>query len=135
MANRILKGVELYWCKFNTVDQYGHYGCQLVLKKAHADQLKEWGLKTKKDDEGKIIFRCRRREDDGPVPVVDKDLTPVVANVSNGAIGNVMLDVYEYKKFGGGIAARLKKVQLLKWEPYDSGEDFEEVEETEDDLF
>lgn len=137
--NRVIKNVELKWCKFGVVDQYGKYGCQVILNKDQAKTLKGWGINVQKDKEdGTLFIRARRDSDRGPVPVVDASLAPVTATVSNGAIANVMLDVYEYKKFGGGIACRLEKVQLLKWEPYQQGEDFEPVdgfssEEEEDD--
>jgi hypothetical protein len=127
--NRVLKNVELKWCKFGAVDAYGKYGCQLVLTKDHAKTLKSWGINgVKKDDDGSLFIRVRRDSDKGPVPVVDASLTPVTATISNGATANVMLDVYEYKKYGGGITCRLEKVQLLKWEPYQQGEEFEPVD-------
>lgn len=130
MANKVLNNVVLNWCKFSKVDQYGHYGCELVLNKEHVKRLKELGLTTKKSKDGsEDVFRARCKEEDGPVEVVDAKLNRITSTVANGATANVMLDVYEYKRYGGGIAARLKKVQLLEWEPYDEGEGFEIVED------
>ena len=69
----------------------------------------------------------RRDEDRGPVVVKDAALNVITANIANGAIANVMLDVFEYKKFGGGIACRIEKVQVLVWDIYGDDADFEEV--------
>lgn len=130
MAIKTLKNVKLKWCKFSVVDDYGKFSCQIDLNKDHAKQLKEWGLKVKKDDEGNLFIRVRRDEEKGPVIVKDASLNTVTAQIANGATANVMLDVYEYKKFGGGIAARLDKVQVIQWEPYGDDADFEPVDTT-----
>lgn len=126
MANKLLKNVVLQYCYFHKVDQYGKYGCKIILNKAHAKDLKDWGLKVKKDDDGTLYFRARRAEDRGPVVVKDADLNIITDTPSNDATANVILDVYNYKNFGGGIAARIEKVQLLNWEPFGGGLDFEE---------
>jgi len=126
MANKLLKNVVLHWCAFGKVDQYGKYGCMISLDKAQAKEMTDWGLKVKKNPEdNSLYFRARRAEDRGPVVVKDKDLNIITDIPANGAIANVILDVYQYKGFGGGIAARIEKVQLLQWEPYGSDVDFE----------
>lgn len=128
MPIRTLKNVTLNWCKFNTVDDYGKYSCQINLSsKKQAKEVEAWGLKVKEVD-GSYILRVRRDADRGPVVVKDAKLNVVTANIANGATANVMLDVYEYKKFGGGISCRLEKVQVLTWEVYGEDADFEEVD-------
>ena len=129
MAHKMLKNVVLSWCAFNKVDQYGKYGCRIELSKEQAKEFKDWGLKVKKDEDGTLFFRARRAEDRGPVLMKDVNLNVVTENPGNGAIANVILDVYPYKGFGGGIAARIEKVQLIKWEPYGGSMDFDEVVE------
>lgn len=126
MAKRIIKGVKFKWCKFNQVDQYGKYSCQVDLTKEQAKEVKSWGLKVKKDDEGNLFLRLRKDQDRGPVSVIDSNNSPVTVAISNGAYGHVILDVYEYKKFGGGIACRLEKVKVLQWEPYGEDVDFDD---------
>lgn len=139
MASKVIRGCTLKWCKFNVVDQYGHYGCQVYLNDEARKKMIEIGLgkKVKKDEEGAYFFRARRREDDGPVPVVDKHKKPVTVAISNGATALVKLDVYEYKKYGGGITCRLQEVMVLDWEPYEEGEDFDPNDESssEDEPF
>lgn len=138
MANKVIRNVTLKWCNFSTVDRYGHYGCQVFLDKAGVKKMKEIGLesKIKKDEDGVFYFRARRREDDGPVSVVDTDGKNITQAISNGATANIKLDVYEYKRYGGGTTCRLVAAQLLDWEPYDQGEDFDSSEEgSTDDPF
>ena len=43
--NRVIKNVELKWCKFGVVDQYGKYGCQVILNKDQAKTLKGCGYR------------------------------------------------------------------------------------------
>lgn len=131
MAIKTLKNVTLKWCKFGTVDDYGKYSCQISLSTAQAEQVAGWGLKTKQDEDGNYFIRVRRDEDRGPVVVKDAALNVITANIANGAIANVMLDVFEYKKFGGGIACRIEKVQVLVWDIYGDDADFEEVSDSE----
>ena len=131
MAIKTLKNVTLKWCKFSTVDDYGKYSCQISLSTAQAEQVAGWGLKTKQDEDGNYFIRVRRDEDRGPVVVKDAALNVITANIANGAIANVMLDVFEYKKFGGGIACRIEKVQVLVWDIYGDDADFEEVSDSE----
>ena len=125
MAHKLLKNVVLEYCFFHKVDQYGKYGCRIILNKAQAKEMTDWGLKVKKDTDGTLYFRARRAEDKGPVLVKDAELNIITDTPTNGATANVIFDVYQYKTFGGGIAARIEKVQLLNWEPYGSSVDFE----------
>lgn len=128
MPKKTLKNVKLKWCKFTTLDQYGKYSCQIDLNQEQYDQLVSWGLKPKRNaEDGSLFIRVRRDEDKGPVVVKDAALNTITATIANGAIANVMLDVYEYKRYGGGTACRIEKVQVLVWEAYGDDEDFEEV--------
>lgn len=139
MPIRTLKNVTLNWCKFSTVDDYGKYSCQINLNAAQVKEVKAWGLKVR-ESEGSYFLRVRRDADRGPVVVKDARLNIVTANIANGATANVMLDVYEYKKYGGGISCRLDKVQVLTWDVYGEDADFEVVDvegggdEGEDDI-
>ena len=129
MASKVIRNATLKWCKFGVVDQYGKYGCQAYHDKEGVAKMKAIGLshKLKKDkEEGSTFFRAVLESDKGPVIVKDKDGNEVTSSISNGATANLKLDVYEYKRDGGGITCRLIAVQLLDWEPYDSGEDFDD---------
>ena len=129
MASKVIRNATLKWCKFGVVDQYGKYGCAAYLDKEGIAKMKAIGLshKLKKDKEdGSTFFRAVLEGDKGPVIVKDKGGNEVTSSISNGATANLKLDVYEYKRYGGGITCRLIAVQLLDWEPYDSGEDFED---------
>ena len=129
MASKVIRNATLKWCKFGVVDQYGKYGCQAYLDKEGIAKMKAVGLshKLKKDkDDGSTFFRAVLEGDKGPIIVKDKDGNEVTSSISNGATANLKLDVYEYKRYGGGITCRLIAVQLLDWEPYDSGEDFDD---------
>ena len=141
MASKVIRNATLKWCKFGVVDQYGKYGCQAYLDKEGIAKMKAIGLshKLKKDKEdGSTFFRAVLESEKGPVIVKDKDGNEVTSSISNGATANLKLDVYEYKRYGGGITCRLIAVQLLDWEPYDSGEDFDDSSDnggSEDDPF
>ena len=129
MASKVIRNATLKWCKFGVVDQYGKYGCQAYLDKEGIAKMKAIGLshKLKKDKEdGSTFFRAVLESDKGPVIVRDRDGNEVTSSISNGATANLKLDVYEYKRYGGGITCRLIAVQLVDWEPYDSGEDFDD---------
>lgn len=129
MPIRTLKNVVINWCKFNAVDDYGKYSCQIVLNDRQAMEVESWGLKVKHDaNSGTNILRVRRDADRGPVVVKDANLNVITATIANGATANVMLDVYQYKKFGGGTACRLEKVQVLTWDAYAADADFEVVD-------
>lgn len=138
MATKVLNNVVINWCKFNMIDQYGHFGCSIELNQEAVDKLTSCGLggkiKQDKDDPTKLLFRARAKEEDGPIEVVDSQLNRITSSIANGAVANVMLDVYQYKRYGGGVAARLKKVQLLSWEPYDDGDSFSIVEVDGEDI-
>ena len=129
MASKVIRNATLKWCKFGVVDQYGKYGCAAYLDKEGIAKMKAIGLshKLKKDkEEGSTFFRAVLEGEKGPVIVKDKDGNEVTSSISNGATANLKLDVYEYKRYGGGTTCRLIAVQLLDWEPYDSGEDFDD---------
>ena len=129
MASKVIRNVILKWCKFGVVDQYGKYGCADYLDKEGIAKMKAIGLshKLKKDKEdGSTFFRAVLEGDKGPVVVKDKEGNEVTSSISNGATANIKLDVYEYKRYGGGTTCRLIAVQLIDWEPYDSGEDFDD---------
>ena len=129
MASKVIRNATLKWCKFGVVDQYGKYGCQAYLDKEGIAKMKAIGLshKLKKDKEdGSTFFRAVLEGDKDPVIVKDKEGNEVTSSISNGATANLKLDVYEYKRYGGGTTCRLIAVQLLDWEPYDSGEDFDD---------
>lgn len=128
MANKLLKNVILNYCSFHKPDQYGKYGCVIILNKEQAKEMTDWGLKVKKDADGNLYFRARRAEDKGPIVTKDADLNLIHDIPANGAIANVIMDVYGYKAYGGGIAGRIEKVQLLKWEPYGGVAEFEKVD-------
>ena len=129
MASKVIRNATLKWCKFGVVDQYGKDGCQAYLDKEGIAKMKAIGLshKLKKDKEdGSTFFRAVLEGDKGPVVVKDKEGNEVTSSISNGATANLKLDVYEYKRYGGGTTCRLIAVQLIDWEPYDSGEDFDD---------
>ena len=129
----VLSNVTFNWCSFSKLDQFGKYGCQILLNKTQADKLKGMGLKSiKKDESGSYVLRVRRPEDKGPVIVTDMEKNTVTCNPSNGAIGDAIIDVYPYKRYGGGITSRLEKVRLKSYTPYGEDVDFEDEEETEE---
>lgn len=131
MAIKTLKNVKLKWCIFGKLDDYGKYSCQIDLTSAQAEKVISWGLGVKQDENGNKFIRVRREADKGPVVVKDASLNVVTAQIANGATANIMLDVYEYKRFGGGITCRIEKVQVLIWDIYGDDAEFEEVSDEE----
>lgn len=132
MAKKVIKDCILNWCFLNKLDDYGKYGCKATVTKEGAKKLKDLGLKVKKDEDGTYFMRFKRAEDKGPVVVLDKDGEKVTQAISNGAKANVMIDVYTYKSFGGGIACRLDKIQLISWEPYGASGEDEDFDDDDD---
>ena len=137
MSIKVLNGVTLKWCCFNKLDNYGKYGCELILTPEQAATINTFGLKSKpkNNNDGELSFRVRRSEEEGPIEVVDRNKDKITTSIANGAIANVMLDVYPYKHFGGGIACRLKKVQVITWEPYGDDVDFDVVTDESESPF
>ena len=137
MAKRVLRNVELMWCNFVSKDQYGNYSCKVILNEGHKEILDNWGVKYKTDAEGQTFIQLRRNKDaqgeELPAPtVVDGSMQPVnAAIIGNGSTANVQMDVYPYKAYGGGIAARLESVQILNLIPYGDDEALEPVEEAD----
>lgn len=132
MPKRVLKDVELKWCNFTSKDQYGCYSAKLILNTENVAKMHEWKLETKKDEDGDFYQIRRNKGPDGtelPAPiVVGPDMAPITGvQVGNGSIANVLVDVYPYKAYGGGIACRLESVQVTSLVPYGDDESLEPV--------
>lgn len=134
MSKKVLRNVELMWCNFVAKDQYGNYSAKVMLNADHRASLEEWGVSYKESD-GEYFIQVRRNKDgqgeELPAPVVvDGNMAPVNGGIiGNGSTANIQLDVYPYKAYGGGIAARLESVQILSLIPYGDDEGFEPISE------
>jgi hypothetical protein len=142
MSKRVLKNVELEWCKFVTPDdKYGFRQCNAKVTDEHQEFLEKQGIadKVKTHKDGYNYILCRQRQEDwdgnktGPVPVVDKSLEPVDPNsVGNGSTANLMIDVYQYGP-NKLTAFRLEKVQVLNHVVFGDDEGFEVMGDDEEE--
>lgn len=140
--NKILRDCEIYWGHLRDVDQYGSWSAKVFLSPSAVKKLTDAGVGDKikidspnsngnVDKEGEKYIRLRKKaEEDAVAPsIIDTSGVPIKGLVGNGSKGNIKVDIYEYKHFGGGIAVRLEAIQLTHYIPYEEGEDFEMLEE------
>lgn len=108
-----------------------------------ARKLKAEGLKVKKDDDGNLVVKFKRKafkKDGSPMSkptVVDRAKRPLTELIGNGSLVNVSYNVFDWS-FGGksGKSGGLNGVQVLDLIPYESkaADDFEVLEQ-EDSSF
>lgn len=102
---------------------------------AEAKKVHKKGIKIRKDDNGVLTYRFRRKvtradgvgENAKPV-VVDALKQPFTEKVGNGSICNIQYLFLAYSnKFGDGVTCDLKGVQVLEHIPYgiSDGDEFE----------
>lgn len=141
-----IDGVELNWAKlakpvvnpFNNKEML--YELQIATTDtAKRDEIEKHGIKTREKD-GKFVASLKRKttkadgSDNGPVRVVNADLTPFtdLGSIGNGSEGNVILFQYPWSNAGrSGIGTSLTAVQITKLEVYTptagGGVDFDAV--------
>lgn len=140
-----IDGVELNWAKlakpvqnpFNKDETL--YELQIATTDAaKKSEIEGYGIKVREKD-GKFVASLKRKtkkadgSDNGPVRVVNGDLTPMnnPETIGNGSVGNVILFQYPWSNMGrSGIGTSLTAVQVTKLEAYtptSSGVEFEAV--------
>ena len=104
---------------------------------AKAQEMREAFLNVKEKD-GKFIASVKRKtkkksgEDNGPVRVVDANLSPFndVRTIGNGSVGNVILFQYPWSNAGrSGVSSSLTAMQITTHEVYtpSTGVEFDAV--------
>lgn len=140
-----IDGVELHWPKLATpvenVFNKAERQYELLIQTKDAEKAKEMkanGLNVKEKD-GVFSVNLKRKEkkangeDNGPVRVVNGDLTPFgdPTSIGNGSIGNVIIFQYPWSNMGrSGIGSSLTAVQvttLVPFTPKAGGVDFDVV--------
>jgi hypothetical protein len=156
----VIKNVPVRWASVikpeTTFDPV--WTIEVILTEEQADRLKKEakavnpkGIKIKKDDEGNLVFRFKRKvmkangeENNPPVckgtkrDLLTGKLEDFTQLIGNGSICNVQYLFYEWEnKFGSGVGADLKGVQVVEHVPYGvaDGDEFDELgsEETSED--
>lgn len=108
-------------------------GEQAAALQAEAKALHPKGIKIKKDDNGELTFRFRRKvmkadglSENSKPAVVDAKNKPMTDLIGNGSTCNVQYSFVAYEnKFGKGVTNDLKGVQVLDLVAYgvqDGGE-------------
>lgn len=106
---------------------------------AEAKKINPKGIKIKKEDNGTLTYRFRRKVEradgagDNPKPVVvDRDgRTPFDKLVGNGSVCTIQYQFLGYdNKFGKGVTCDLKGVQVIEHVPFgiQDGEEFGSVD-------
>lgn len=117
------------------------WSIDLVISEASADALKKLGLKPKKDKDGDLVYKFKRKVNrvDGDTneqpKCVDKANQPFYKLIGNGSEVIVLFSTYEWSnKFGSGVGADLKGVQVLELVSFGDDEDFENLEEGDEEI-
>lgn len=151
----ILHRVPVKWTFHNNASKFDTYEVQVELTKEQASRLVEEskevdpkgkGIKIKKEEDGTLSYRFRRRAktsegEDIPKPkAVDKDgKTPFTKNIGNGSVCNVQYSFvkYDHPKFGVGVTNDFKGIQVLQHVAYGEmdGEGFENEEDSDGESF
>lgn len=107
------------------------YKIELQIDKNGVAALKKEGVDhlVRKNGDGEMIVKIKRKEEYGVVDVVDAKLNPVDARiVGNGSKVNVIYGVSDYNGEPSGLYMnKIQVVDLIKFEPK-PGEDFDVVE-------
>lgn len=150
----ILENVRVQWTAIQAPDTTFEHVWQTdaILTKEQADELQKQakainakGIKFKKTDDGHFTYRFKRSvmKKDGsgenPAPKcvgtkkgIDGKLEPFTELVGNDSICNIQYSFYEWSnKFGNGVSADFKGLQVVKHVPYGvgDGDEFGEVDE------
>lgn len=117
---------------------------QAAVLQEEAKALSPKGIKFKKNDDGMIEFKIKRRvakadgTGDNPNPVcINLKKEPFTQNIGNGSICNVQYSLYYYEnKFGKGVGADFKGIQVVKHIPFgvQDGEEFSVEDESYDEF-
>lgn len=114
------------------------WSIDVVVDVETAKKLKAEGLPVKKDKDGDIILKCKKKvyrkdqtKNQSP-RVVDGNKEPLLDLVGNGSKVNVQYQPYEWNYAGNsGIGAGLVAVQVLELVPFGgAGDEFEKVGDT-----
>lgn len=149
---KVIHNVKFFWANVYQPDQYNNYSVKVFLSPEAEKELIDLKLghkiktdtpneKGKVDCQGEKFIKLRRKSvnPDGtpntPPIIVDSSKVQIKALIGNGSTGNILIDVYEYNRYGGGFAARLEKIQVKDLIPYEADEDFDEDDTSEDDAF
>jgi len=150
----VLKNVKVKWASIlepnKTFEPVWTISCVLndEQKKEILEQSKQVnskGVKLKVDDDGDTIFRIQRKlyksnGDENNPPVcksTERDENGKLKDfdklIGNGSVCNVQYAFYEWEnKFGKGVGADLKGVQVVEHVPYGiaDGEEFEDLDDS-----
>lgn len=160
----VIKNVKLDWAFISRPDENGNFRVTFTvtpeqaklideeLAKACKENNKdletaEWKGSKKVTEEGEITYSAKCAQTfknkqgetiERSLPVYDKQAKRFeeVPNIANGALANVDVSVYyaKYKqKFGAMLG--LRGIQLIQYEEYNGGNNFEPIEETSTDAF
>lgn len=106
---------------------------------AEAKKINSKGIKIKKEDNGTLTYRFRRKvsradgvgENAAPVVVGKDGKTPFDKLIGNGSVCTIQYLFLGYdNKFGKGVTCDLKGVQVLEHVPFgiQDGEEFDSVD-------
>jgi len=103
------------------------YSITLLVEDDVAQELREAGLKVKKDGDNNV-FKVKRNvlkvtgEEAGKPNVVDADANPFNEEIGNGSLVLVQIRPYQYNNsFGSGMSADLEGVQVIELVEYAGG--------------
>lgn len=123
----IVQGIA-YWAKVreDVFDKkFNRWTIDVILDTKGVNKLKEAGLKPKKNEDGKWVFKFKRariRKKDGvaktPPVVVDEYNKPFTGLIGNGSVVNIQFTPIKYTEYGGGITHDLQGVQVVDLVPY-----------------
>jgi hypothetical protein len=112
------------------------WSIDIIVDNQKAAELKKLGLKTKVDKDGDLVFKIKRKvsKADGtpnsPPKCVDRQNEPFTKKIGNGSEVIALFSVFEWKnKFGSGVSADFRGVQVVQHVPFGDDEDFEVLEE------
>lgn len=89
-----------------------------------------------REKDGEVMFQAKRNvqatsgKENGPPRVVGLNKQPFTELIGNGSVCNVIVQLFGYNGFGGGVTAFLEAVQVVNHVPYKDkspGVDFEAV--------
>jgi hypothetical protein len=114
------------------------WSIDIVINDSQEKEIRKLGLKPKVDKDGDTVIKLKRKVDrrDGTTneapKVVDANNEPFDKLIGNGSTVNVIFSVFEWEnKFGSGVSADLKGVQVVDHVPFGDDEDFEPVAKNE----
>lgn len=129
VGRHVIEGEAVFSRVYRPGGDFNNFAVTLSVIKEEAKKIKELGLNPRKGKEGDILFTVSRKkmnnfgEVNKPPIVVDAAKNPMTELIGRGSKVKVQINVYEYKKFGGGIAAELEAVQVVDLVPVERSEE------------